>query len=477
MSLYMIYFRVSTVYIALTFLLSFAFSQSSFELASIFSDHMVLQQRKSVRIWGWGTPGQKVQLKASWPKAKGTATINEKNYWSITIPTPPAGGPFEMEIKSKDKIITLNDILIGEVWLCSGQSNMEWPLEKSENAEAEIAKSTHADIRLFTVPRKASTELEEKVEGDWQICTPETAKNFSAVAYYFGKNIQYDLDVPIGLIHSSWGGSAAEAWTSQEYLNRIPKFNPDSQQTASGVERTLSPNALPENKQASKLYNAMIHPLIPYQIKGVIWYQGEANRLEAKLYEKLFPLMIANWRDKWAIGDFPFYYVQIAPFKYQTPEVGAELRQAQLNSMITRNTGMVVTLDIGNPDDIHPIKKKQVGDRLALWALSQTYARENISYSGPLYTLMRQEGDSLRLYFEHTNGGLTAKDGTLALFEIAGEDSQFVSAEARIEGDTVIVHSDKVKNPKFVRYAWKNDAEASLFNGEGLPASPFHTGR
>ncbi|MFG0251257.1 MAG: sialate O-acetylesterase, partial [Phycisphaerales bacterium JB038] len=570
------------------------------------------------------------------------------------LDTPEAGGPYEIRI-SGDNDLTLDNILIGEVWVCSGQSNMEWPMRKTDNAQQEIAAADYPEIRLFQVKRAVAMTPQDDCEGAWTECHPEAVAEFSAVAYFFGRKLHRELDVPIGLIHTSWGGTLCEAWTSvdtlaskryfAEALKQIELLRQDSESLGgdlpaqqqkwwatvaekdpgsaaeggfsaadfddsawptmtqpsnwqgtdlagfdgiawlrtsvelpedwAGQELTvnLSPiddmdaayfngtrvggieeigywnrprsytvpgnlvqagvntiavrvvdtgglggmtgpadamhlhpagdasqrlslagdwryqqGVLLKNLPAfptrpsfhqnspTALFNGMLTPVIPFGMKGAIWYQGESNRMRAYQYRELLPSMIEDWRMHWGQGDFPFYFVQIAPFLYGNDEgEAAELREAQLMTLQTPNTGMAVTMDIGNPRDIHPSNKQDVGHRLALWALAKDYGYADLVYSGPLYSHCRREPNGLRLYFDHVGSGLKCEGAALTHFQIAGPDRKFLPARAEIQGDTVFVWSDQVRKPLAVRYGWGAADEPNLCNQEGLPASSFRT--
>ena len=429
-------------------------------LPSVISNHMVLQQNSKANLWGWAEPGEKVSVKGSpkWAFSKA-ATANKYGKWKVAIATPKAGGPYEITIKAKN-VIVLKDILIGEVWLCSGQSNMAYSLPGTSNAEKDIPAANYPDIRLFSVKYASANSPQSNCGGSWSRCSPKTlvpsnSIAFSAVAYYFGRQLHKELNVPIGLINSSRGSSLAEAWTRKEYLQN---------------NKILVPCL--KGRNATQFYNAMIAPLIPYTIRGVIWYQGEQNVGSPQQYQTLFPALIKNWRHDWNQGDFPFYFVQIAPYKDMTPE----LREAQLITYRkTNNTGIVVTTDIGDLTSIHPLNKLDVGKRLSLWALAKDYGRKNLVYSGPLYKSYKIQGNKIRICFDHTGSGLIAKNGDFTHFTIAGKDNKFVPAKAVIQGKSVVVSSDQVKQPKAVRFGWSNTAEPNFFNKEGLPASPFRT--
>jgi sialate O-acetylesterase len=611
------------------------------KLPAIVSDNMVLQQKSNANLWGWADPGEKVTVKASWQRFFGKSTKADKDgNWKLSIKTPKAGGPYKITIKAGNAI-TLDNILIGEVWICSGQSNMEFGITKLDNAAEEIAKANYPNIRLFDVPMSASASPKTDVTGKWLECSPETVKTcgthsgFSGVAYHFGRKLHKDLNVPIGLVTTNWGGTPAKSWTSGQMLLTMPDFAETVKQLndydkrlaqwrtkmkdfgpgtkgkwfeseldqaawktikmpkrfeateignfdgmvwfrktielgddMAGKDMSVSLGAIDDldityfngkkigamsvwnqarnykipgelvragkntiairvhdvgggggfagtaeqmyiqlgDKKISiagnwlykvaiaqasipkqptplsavnkwtptSLYNAMIHPLLPLRIKGAIWYQGENDVPIAKQYQTLFPNMIKSWRNAWEIGNFPFYYVQIAPFKYRKDN-SAYLREAQMMTLSTPNVGMAVTMDIGNIHDIHPKNKMDVGERLALWALAKDYGQKDIVFSGPVYKSMEIEGNKIRLSFDYIGSGLMANGGDLTHFKIAGADKQFIDAIAVIDGDTIVVASDKVTNPAAVRFAFTNTAEPNLCNKEGLPASSFRT--
>jgi sialate O-acetylesterase len=654
------------------------FESKALELPAIFGDNMVMQQKTENPIWGRAAAGENIEIIASWGE-KATTKANSGGDWTAKIKTPEAGGSYEIKIKGNDTTIIFKNVLLGEVWICSGQSNMEMPLmgwppkDTIKNSAEEIKNADYPKIRMFTVSKAVSVEPEEDCKGSWEICTPETVKNFSATAYFFGRELRKELGIPIGLIHSSWGGTPAESWVKSNYIGRVddykdfaanidklvsldkeynkwlsshpvivPKNNDElagkgvsfgdtnchllnfddsawkemnlptlweseepgifdgvvwfrkeidipagwknddlilelgpiddidityfngtriggyesmgfwetnrKYKIASGLVKEgknviavrvvdlqggggiygdkgqmriyranekkaksiklagawkylpvaqyrngkfyvfgVEENNFYTTKPAFKgidhytptvLYNAMIAPVVPYGIKGAIWYQGESNVGRYEQYQKLFPIMMESWRSAWKIGKFPFYFVQIAPYRYDDPEdpVSAKLREAQMETMLSvPNTGMAVTLDIGNAENIHPANKQDVGKRLSLWALAKDYGKEDIVYSGPIYKDMVKQGSRITLYFDHIGSGLVAKNGELTGFQVAGEDSLFVDAEAYIDGNTVRVYSKQAYDPIAVRYAFKNASEASLFNKEGLPASSFRT--
>ena len=440
-------------------------------LPSFFSDNMVLQQMEMVSIWGKDDPGQNITIAASWGK-EARAVTGMDGRWKTSIQTPSAGGSYSITIRGSDEIL-LNHILTGEVWLCSGQSNMEMPVKGYGNQPVKgsneaILRSDNDQLRVFQIERNPSAVPLDDVTGEWKAAAPATTPAFSAAAYFFGELIQEMLEVPVGLIVTCWGGSKAEAWMDRPSL--------------AGFKDISIPDEVPErgaNQAATILYNGMIHPFIGYRIKGAIWYQGESNRMQALQYRSLFPALIENWRSLWNQGGFPFYFVQIAPFNYQ--EEGnptALLREAQLYAMQhTDNTGMVVTMDIGDCECIHPADKKTVGHRLAYWALAETYGTEGLSCRGPVYSSMEKTEDAkIRLSFDDAPDGLTSFGKPLGPFEIAGEDRVFQPARAVINRDrTLTVWSDEVPSPVAVRYAFDDCVEGTLFNIAGLPATPFRT--
>ena len=622
------------------------------KLPSILGSHMVLQQNTQVNIWGWANPGERIEISTGWNNRSYSTTTYQDGTWLVKIETVEAGGPYEINIQS-DTTIVLEDILLGEVWICSGQSNMAWRLSSAQSVSVEMPASDLPEIRLFQVEKRIASRPKDDVKGSWVVCKPESAKDFSAVGYFFGKNLHKELGVPVGLVNTSWGGTPSEAWTSKETLKAMkdfdrkleelcgisgekmnmaererdsiqdvikkqqdfynpgnigikqgwmkPNFNetdwknvkcpaewstlpeigkvegvvwmrtrfvipnewlgktlvlelgpvdemdvtylngrkvgsslnindwnknrvykihgPNVDQTeltlAIRIVNTLAEGGLvgtqeqlriyPEAMEGAKpvslagtwkvriayafenipqlanprsptvLYNGMVHPLRNLTMKGAIWYQGEANVGRAIQYREIFPAMIRDWRSTWGQGEFPFYFVQLAPYKYGIEYSLAELREAQFLTLSkVKHTGMAVTMDIGNPDDIHPTNKRDVGKRLALWALAKDYGKELV-YSGPLFREQKIEGDRIRIFFDHTGSGLEAGGGSLTHFEIAGVDQVYQPAEAVIDGETVVVSNPDIGTPVAVRYGWTNTSEPNLFNKEGLPASSFCT--
>jgi len=482
-------------------------------LPAVIGDNMVLLQNSDIPLWGWAEPGETVTVGFGPYSQTWTATADDNGKWMVKIGPFDAGPAYTLTIRGTNTIY-LKNVIVGEVWLCSGQSNMETPVNKlggwrtgAHNHRQEIASADYPQIRLFTVKKTVADTAQTDCTGAWVVCTPETVADFSATAYFFGRQIHKNFNVPVGLIETCWGGTVAEAWTSEKTLRADEDFAPilerfddklqeykaktaayqhqlEEWKKAVGTSRNDSneaaqkpepPNPPRGRNSPASLYNAMIAPLIPYGVRGAIWYQGESNAGRAYQYRKLFPAMIQNWRKDWGRGDFPFYYVQIAPYKYKTEFTAAELREAQLMTLSVLNTGMVVTSDIGDPNDIHPRNKQEVGRRLALWALAKTYGNADIVFSGPIYRSMKIEADRVRIFFDHVSGGLVSKGGQLTHFEIAGEDREFLPAQAVIDGETVVVSCEKVDRPLAVRFGWSNTAEPNFFNKAGLPASPFRT--
>ena len=636
---------------SLILLLIAAGLQAQPTLASIFSDHMVLQREKPIQVWGWGKPNEKISV--AFKAQTITTKANKDGKWQVQLAPEQAGGPFTLEVSAKSGTVRLVDVLVGEVWLCSGQSNMEWSLSRAMDADKEIAAANYPQIRHFEVEKSVSTQPQPTLKGSgWKPANPENAGSFTAVGYFFARKLHKELGVPIGLIHSSWGGSHVETWTSRQAFENSPGFAPMIQglsmeyldslsavklQTQNNLMKTWEkekadaatltnwnksakgatnwktikvpgyweaqgltgldgvvlmryevtltaaeaaaatrlqlgmiddnettyvngvkvgasagynlsrdyelPKGLlksgvntiaveiedtgggggfyskPEvlqilttadniplagnweyiiasvarqsgsagigpNDYPTLLYNAMIHPLIPFTIQGAIWYQGESNTGRAYQYRKAFPLMIEDWRSRWAQGDFPFYFVQLATYfagaggNTNAGNEWAELREAQTLTLSLPNTGMAVTTDVGNPNDIHPTNKQTVGERLALQALTNTYGKKEMVASGPVLKAATPQAGKMVLSFNHLGSGLMAKDkyGYLHGFEIAGADQKYHWAKAMIEGNQVVVYAEAVPNPVAVRYGWTDDAsEINLFNKEGLPAAPFRT--
>lgn len=477
-------------------------AQADLRLASPFTDHVVLQRDAQVPIWGWASPGASILVTSGWGGwAQTQAGLDGK--WSLKLPTRPAGGPYEIEIQaSNGEKLMLRDVLIGEVWLCSGQSNMEMSVRKGyapplRNEDREIELADYPRMRFFKVPVRFADTPQETCDARWEIVSPQTVGAASAVGYFFGRELYRALGVPVGLIMTTLGGTEAELWTSVPGMRKVPGFSrsiDDNNQAIKGYRRqvqiaqrrrtlALDPKSVQDPQPTYKrapgwLWNGQVAPLVPFAIKGVVWYQGEANVGRAAEYMRVFPNMIHDWRAAWNQGDFPFYFVQIAPWTgYGNGTEAAELREAQEWTMKSvRKTGMVVTTDITDDfGDIHPVNKQDVARRLALWALALSYGKR-VEYSGPLYAGMTVEGSKVRLNFTHAFG-LGIRGERAEGFLIAGDDRQFVPAKAKVDGDTILVWSDKVANPVAVRFGYGSAVQTNLFNHAGLPAAPFRTDR
>ena len=473
-------------------------------LPAILSSHMVVQRDQPIHLWGWAAPDENVAV--DFNHVQRSATADKLGRWDIVLPPQSAGGPYALTIKGANTI-RLEDILVGDVWFASGQSNMEMPLAGFPNSAVvtnsaeEIQNANQPNLRLLLIYKKASEfPLRDYEPVSWTACTPETAAKFSAVAYFFGKQLAGSEHVPIGLIDSTWGGTPAEAWTSMAGLSADSSLMPvfaawsgfsgERAETARLIEAEKAADEAarkanqplpkhpwrpdPVSWEPAALFNAMVAPALNFHIKGAIWYQGESNASveRANLYEKLFPALIADWRARWHEGDFPFLFVQIANFKAGSQVTWPVVREAQRRTLSLANTAMAVTIDIGDPENVHPADKQDVGGRLALAARKLAYG-EDVEFSGPAYREVAIEGNNLRVWFDHVAGGLMAKGDALKGFEVAGDDHHFMHAAARIEGNSVLVSCDAVPNPKFVRYGWANAPVVNLFNGKGLPASPF----
>lgn len=458
-----------------TFLLMIicGYASGEIRLPAIFGDNMVLQQQTDVRLWGKATPGKKVKVTTSWDN-NGYSTVSDKNgNWKVKVSTPVAGGPYQV-IFSDGKRLVLNNVLIGEVWLCSGQSNMGMSLKGGINnpvlnSNEVIATSANESIRLYTVKRNTGFDPVDDLEGSWATCGPDRVAGFSACAYFFAKALRETLKVPVGLINSSWGGTAIEAWMG---ASEIKKFDfitlPDKSETERLNEKWP--------KTPTILFNTMIYPLSDFVIKGVLWYQGEDNVRKPEQYERLLPGLINNWREAWALGDFPFYFAQLTPYDYGQHVNSAFFREVQEKvSVRLSNVGMVCLLDAGDEFNIHPANKKVVGSRFAWLALSRTYGIKSIESSGPVLKEMVIEGRMVNLIFDHAEKGLTSFGKDLKNFEVAGRNRKFYSAKAFITRQGVTLFSEFVNEPVAVRYAFKNFVTGDLYNTAGIPASSFRT--
>ena len=462
------------------FLLSFS-SSAQIELSNLFSDNMVLQQESHVNIWGKAKKNQELIIYTSWSGKIVRTIVEDDGSWEVKIKTPSAGGPYNIQVTCDGETKTINNVLIGEVWLASGQSNMEMTLSGNNREPVNgsldaIANSNNTKIRFFNVKVKVSEERINDIDGEWLEANFKNTPNFSAVAYSFAKYLNQVLDIPFGIINSPKDGSVAEAWISPDVLKKIT------------TNKELSYYAKQPHNNPSVLFNGMINAIIPFTIKGVIWYQGEGNSGRYQNYMKLMNGLIKNWRDEWGLGDFPFYFVQLAPNGSLGQGNGtsqAFLREAQLRTMLSvKNTGMAVTLDIGSTITNHPPEKLLIGKRLAYWALAKNYGFNGLPHSGPVYESMKVKNNKVYVNFKFAKNGVTSYGKPLSGFEIAGEDKIFYSADALIdphwsagwENRSVLTLSNKnVPNPLYIRYGWKNYIEGALYNVEGLPASSFRS--
>ncbi len=460
-------------------------------VSRLYSSNMVIQRDHVVPVWGWTTPGARVEVQIAGKTFSGKAA--QDGEWQADIPPMRAGGPYTLTVEGP-ATRTFTNVMVGDVWLCSGQSNMQFGVGNLLNPKEVEQQANYPDLRLYNVlmaisptPWKSLTDNHAYYHAnEWLTCNPTNItqgswNGFSAVAYYFGRDLYRNLKIPIGLIHSSWGGTIAQAWTSAHALETMSDFR-----LAAERMKNFPASMQPRNpNQVTVLYNAMIAPLEKFPIKGVIWYQGESNVGYAKQYRTLLPTMIQDWRRHWNEGNFPFYIVQIAPWQAVKPEPAnsawAELQEAQaITARTVPNSGLATCIDIGNPHNIHPKDKRDVGLRLCLLALRHTY-HKNVVDSGPVFKGMRIKGGQVTLFFTHTNGGLKTRDTTLAHgsklqgFAVAGADKHFVWANAKIVGNTVVLSSPDVPHPVAVRYAWADSPVCNLFNGKNLPAPPFRT--
>lgn len=457
-----------------------AFTRVSAEvrLPAILSSNMVLQRNTTAMLWGWAEAGEEITIRLSWQKKPLKVTADASGRWKVGVVTTDARDAQRIEFTCAHTTLSLVNVLFGEVWLCSGQSNMQQPLkgfpgQPTLGGNEAIAKSGNPNLRLFTVGKMgAEIPLDDLGQyTPWQEASPQNAADFSSVAYFFGQQLQEILDVPVGLIHASWGSSSIQTWMSRESLGSI-------QSIKMGQEDAKTKG----NMVPTALFNGMIHPLIPFTVKGMIWYQGEANRAEPERYKKLFPAMVADWRARWAIGDFPVFFVQIATFPYGRPNAfqqtnnSAFMREAQVACVdLINNSGIAITLDLGDSVAIHPPKKKEVADRLVYNALSKTYLLKEVDGTSPQFDTLLFKDDKLLLKFKYAGNGLYAPNG-LQGFEIAGNDRVFYPANAKIVNERdVLVWSDRVPEPKAVRYAWRNWTRGSLYDASMLPASSFRT--
>lgn len=472
----------------------------------LFGDHMVLQRDHANPVWGWSAPGEEITVTIA--GQRHVVIAGADGAWRVKLQPLAAGGPHQLSIRTPAESRTIEDVLVGEVWICSGQSNMEWPLSRTQEANIDLLMAKHPTIRLITVPRVGTQEKQRTFEGGWEPCTPESARDFSAIGYYFGRILATTLEVPIGLIDNAWGGSAAEAWIDREFLAKSGRFDAflaswkafeasydrDAEirefkaklaaweaEGRKGRAPRQPMEQMSGNHRPGNIFNGVLYPTIGYGIRGVIWYQGESNARRAAQYRDLFPLLIAHWRELWGQGDFPFYYVQLADFMAERPEPvdseWAELREAQTMTLArVPHTGQAVTIDLGEGRDIHPRNKQTVAHRLARWALARDYGVD-LPFRSPTYASMAAEGAKIIVTFDHVGERLYAFDTEAVQgFAVAGEDRKFHWADARVVGThTVEVSCEKVPQPVAVRYAWADNPRCNLYSSDGLPATPFRS--
>jgi len=441
-------------------------SLANVRLPAVLADNMVLEQHATAKLWGWCDPGEKIYITPSWSRVTDSVKGTRDGHWVLAVATPAAGGPYTIEIKGWNTI-TLKNVLIGEGWVCSGQSNMEmcetWGLP---DVKAELPTCANSRIRFFHVPRTTSTSVQDDCTGRWAACDSNELKTFSAVAYFFGKTLNKELDVPVGLIEASWGGTPAEVWTPEELVDDDPVLK-------AGDAKLVPADGWPY--LPGYCYNAMIAPLTSFNIAGALWYQGESNTVVPENYAKLFRVMIGAWRKAWN-KSFPFYYVQIAPYNYGTKDQGSLLREQQAAVEDFGGTGMVVISDlVTDTTDIHPKDKHDVGLRLANWALAETYHRPGLFYKNPRFSSMEVSGDRVTLSFSNAPNGLMVKGKGVTTLMVAGEDRVFHAAEGKIAGDKMEVWSKEVKKPVAVRYQFSNAGIGDVYSKEGLPVAPFRT--
>lgn len=496
--------KTKSVLILLALFITSCLPVVAVSLPAIFGDHMVLQRGQANPVWGKASPGETITVRIDGQEHR--ATVGKDGRWRVELDAMPAGGPHVLEVSGRETL-QFEDVLVGEVWLCSGQSNMQWAVSNSGEADLEIVSAGEPSIRLITVPNKGSQEPLDDFKGKWAVCSPDSVAGFSAVGYHFGRRLHQVLGVPVGLVNNAWGGSAAEAWVPREVLERHERYAPylaaSDAKAAAHTDEIQARNearfkAWQEGGRKGKrppwpndprygqhrpanLYNGVLHPVLGYGIRGVIWYQGETNVGRAADYNHLFSLMIGTWREHWGQGDFPFFWVQLADFHKErdlpADSGWARLREAQTATLSLPNTGQAVIIDAGEGRDIHPRDKRVVGDRLARHALAKTYGVK-IASESPRFASMEIKDGAARLAFDHvSNGGLYAFDvAALKGFAVAGADRQFKWAEAKIQGrDKVVVSHPDIPEPVAVRYGWADNPVLNLYDRNGLPVTPFRT--
>ena len=468
------------VTLIISFFLALFHVNANVKLPALFTDNMMLQQQMAAPLWGWALPGENLIIMTSWDSKTYTLSANNKGQWNIKVNTPNAGGPYYITIRTTNEIKTINNILIGEVWLCSGQSNMEMPLkgfmgQPVLGGNEAILSSTNSSIRFISVPRKTVLTPQDDFKGSWQSASPQTTANFSATAWYFGSLLQKTLQVPVGMIEVSYGGSNIEAWMSAEMLKDFK-----------GIDIPTRTEDIKEspNRKPTTIFNGMLSPTLEYGIKGAIWYQGESNIERPFAYKSLLKKMVSSWRRLWNQGEFPFYFVQIAPFDYSIYHSGlyltkynsAYLREAQLQaSKEIPNSAMAVLMDIGEKNNIHPADKKKAGHRLAYLALAKTYGLSGFEYESPIYRGMEVKGSIVTVSFSNVPNGITTNNNEVKGFELAGEDQMFYPAKAILRSKSVLLSSPRVDRPVAIRYLFKDFATAEIFSTGGLPMSSFRT--
>lgn len=503
--------RLGMAWMAAAVALSATAADAAVKLPSIFGSHMVLQQGQKNRVWGVADAGEAVTVTIGEQSLKAEVAADGK--WQVMLAPLPVGGPYTLTVKGSNEI-KLEDVLVGEVWICSGQSNMQWSVNAANDPDLEKAAAKFPKIRLITVPNVGTQEPQWDFKGKWEACSPETVGSFSAVGYFFGRQLHQTLDVPVGLINNAWGGSACEAWirrdrlkgeTYQPLMDRWTKEEADAgdpkvlaefQTKLAAWEKAVAEakaankpqpprpqdpkGRMAGNARPANIYNGALKPTIGYGIRGAIWYQGESNASRAYQYREMFPLMISSWREEWGQGDFPFYWVQLADFRGEKSEPAesdwAELREAQTMTQKLPNTGEAVIIDIGEGKDIHPKNKQDVGKRLARLALVDVYKQQGITGRSPIYKSMAKDGGKIVLTFDNVGAGWRPFDVAEPRgFAIAGADKKFVWAKAKIDGQKIEVWSDEVKEPVSVRYAWADNPICNMFSAAGLPLTPFRT--
>ncbi|MDR1338962.1 MAG: sialate O-acetylesterase [Prevotellaceae bacterium] len=466
--------KIAQVFLPLLLVTFFTFSAGAeIKLPAIFGDNMVLQQQSQVAVWGWAKANSSVTVTCSWNRKSYSAKSDGNGYWKLKVHTPEASyTPYTLTV-SDGKPVSLKNVLIGEVWLCSGQSNMEMPmkgfyLQPIEGGPEAIAHSYNFGIRCFTVQKTSKAAPQDDCSGTWEVASAQTVPNFTATGYFFGRMLNQSLNVPVGLIHTSWGGSRIEAWMTPESLKDIP----EKPIPASEADIKI------QNGSPTVLYNGMLKPVAGYGIRGAIWYQGESNKDEPELYVKMFDKMVSGWRELWNLGEFPFYYCQIAPYRYGGGANSGYIREAQAKGMLTPNTGMAVLMDADSPGCIHPPKKKDAGERMALWALAKTYGMGKMHYRSPEVQSVDIEGRVVIVSFDlfGSSSGLTSNGRELLNFKLAGKNKRFYEAKAALSGNRVFVFSPHVAEPVAVRYCFDDTSASELYTVEGnLPVSSFRT--